>query len=97
MNEIVQTILDQLGGRKMLVMTGAKVETFTENSVRLKLPIGKLTKFEVVYECGSDTYTVNCIKGRGMSCRLAKDPIHDVFADDLIPLFEQETGLYAHM
>lgn len=97
MNKIVQTILEQLGGRMMLVMTGAKVETYTDSSVRLKLPMGKLTKFEVLYDHGSDTYTVNCIKGRGMACRLAKDPIHDVYADDLIPLFERETGLYVHM
>lgn len=90
---VANTIWEQLGGKRMCFMTGAKVEDITENSIRFKLGLGKLTAFEVLYDAGADTYTVNLFVGNGMKRRLARDPIHDVYAEDLVPMFERETGL----
>ena len=91
---VAQTILSQLGGNRFMVMTGSKVDNVTENSIRFKLGRGaKVTKFEVILT-PADTYTVNLIKGTGVHCRLAKDPIHDVYCDNLVDVFERETGFY---
>lgn len=96
MNLIAQTILEQLGGRKMLVMTGAKV-THGDNNLVLRLPIGKLAAFEVVYDAGSDLYTVLTFlsfKGKKL---ISMNTFHGVYAEDLISMFERETGLYTRL
>lgn len=90
MNDIVETILEQLGGRKMLVMTGAKVNSYSDSSLVLKLPIGKVRMFEVVYDSADDLYTVRTYNSKYNPMK----KFDDVFCDDLIPLFERETGLY---
>lgn len=94
---VAQTILDQLGGKRFMVMTGAKVSSFDDTSITLKLTIGKLSAFKVILDLGTDTYNVHCFIGKGLKMRLAKDPMHDVYAEDLVRIFETETGLYTHL
>lgn len=91
---VAETILQQLGGNRFMVMTGSKVDNVTENSIRFKLGRGaKLTAFEVILT-PDDTYNVGCFVGTGINRRHAKDPLHDVYAEDLVAVFERETGFY---
>ena len=93
MNDTAATILEQLGGRKMLVMTGAKVHSYSDTSLVLKLPIGMVRMFEVSYDPGDDLYTVRTYNSK----YTLLNQMDDVFCDDLIPLFETETGLYTSL
>jgi len=59
MNERAKIILEQLGGNHFMVMTGAKLITYDDNSISLSLPrnISKANKFSVTLD-GDDTYTM---------------------------------------
>jgi hypothetical protein len=93
MNEIVKTILEQLGGRKTLLMTGAKVHSYSDYNLVLKLPIGLIKMFEVTYDEGSDLYTVRTYNTKYTLLKQTDD----VYAEDLVPMFERETGLYTRL
>lgn len=91
--QVPETILQQLGGKRFMVMTGSKVDNVTEISILLKLGCGaKVTKFEVILK-PDDTYTVNLIAGTGVRCRVIKK-IDSVYCDSLVEVFERETGFY---
>ena len=105
--EIVQTICAQLGGSKFTAMTGAKL-SFSINSknqpvLHCKLPANMQTKNNInlvliTYNIGLDVYEYTFINSRitDTGKRIIRQ-IDEVFAEDLIPLFEQETGLYCYL
>lgn len=98
--EIAQTILNQLGGNKFITMTGAKVSySLNENdqpvlSCRLPSNFAKngINLFKVVYNYGLDLYFLSFNKDE----KLLKT-FEEVYADDLIEIFESETGLYCYL
>jgi hypothetical protein len=94
--EIAETILSQLGGtRRLAAMVGA--HTFTGSDV------GVTFKFKAKAKNGancvrvtlkpSDTYKVEFLSLRGVNVNFKGD-FEDIYAGDLIKLFESETGLY---
>ena len=93
MNEVQSTMLEQLGGRRMLVMTGAQVFTDGDSKLIFKLPrnLSKVRAVTVRYDGGRDTYEV-CTLAHGLSAKLGP-ALTDVYADNLKPLFERLTGL----
>lgn len=104
--EIAQTIYAQLGGNKFTTMTGAKL-SYTINDkqqpvLKCRLPTNiKITNninlVLITYNIGLDVYEYTFINTRRKPENQIIKQIDEVFAEDLIPLFEQETGLYCYL
>lgn len=97
--QVAETILSQLGGRRFLAMTGARVVT-GENSLAVKLP--KKAKDGInsvrIFLEPSDTYRVefsrfnaNAMTDADLFQVIATES--DVYADQLTVIFESVTGL----
>lgn len=104
-NLVALTILEQLGGRRLMVMTGAHTFTSTTNSLSFRLP-GKpgfvknginLVEIELT---PPDVYTVTFSRIRHIASVPTVHEVSkhtDVYAEDLQPLFMSETGLATHL
>lgn len=99
-NEIAKTIFEQIGGNKVLVMTGAKVFA-GKDSLILKMPHSKYLTIKL--DIGKDLYEVSYVSrrlwggidGNGYEKELGKAT--DVYCDQLIDVCEKMTGLYFHL
>lgn len=95
--EIAREIINQLGGNRFAMMTGAKNFTFSQTEFSFKLPgSGGFTKNGinrvVITLDPSDTYTVKFQKTRGM--KITEVASHsEVYCDTLASIFRNETGL----
>lgn len=96
--ETAMTILSQLGGASRIsAMIGAKHFMSTPTGVRFKWSARAKNKanYISITHNGNDLYDIEFGYCRGMT--YAKRSAHtDVYAEDLIPLFERETELYLH-
>ncbi len=92
-----ETILQQLGGNKFLAMTGAHVQSTTENMLAVKFPKAKdgINALAVYYDEGKDTYRMRFISQKGAPTMEVKDVavVDDVYAEDLRRIFTDHTGL----
>lgn len=104
--EIAQTIYAQLGGSKFTTMVGAKLSyTINEKEqpvLKCRLPtnikiINNINQVLITYNIGLDLYEYTFINTRCNPENQIIKQIDEVFAEDLIPLFEQETGLYCYL
>lgn len=103
---IIQTIYTQLGGSKFTTMTGAKLSYSTNSKdqpvLHCKLPSdikirNNINLVLITYNIGLDLYEYTFINTRKDTENQIIKQINDVYADDLIPLFEEETGLYCYL
>lgn len=100
-SQIVDTIIQQLGGRQFQAMTGGKFVATNDNTLTVVLP--RYTTFTVMYDQGADLYKVGM--GRMVSNSRSKDwgkmkILHSadgVYAEDLQELFTEWTGLYTRI
>jgi hypothetical protein len=89
------TILEQLGGRKFVVMTGAKALTLTPESLRFRLP-GRFAKDGInvvsIVLTHRDDYdlTFGTVTPRGMTIKTTRE---GVYAENLTDVFTSVTGL----
>jgi hypothetical protein len=92
---VANTILEQLGGGKFRVMTGAKNFTGDDNSLTFHLPSNFATKginiVKVILDA-TDTYTVEFSKLRAMKLTAIASR-DDVYCFDLQRVFTEVTGL----
>ncbi|RTL13435.1 MAG: hypothetical protein EKK54_00145 [Neisseriaceae bacterium] len=104
--EIVQTIYTQLGSSRFTTMTGAKLSYNINNKnqpvLQCKLPAdikirNNINLVLITYNIGLDLYEYTFINTRKDTENQIIKQINDVYAEDLIPLFEQETGLYCYL
>ena len=91
------TIIQQLGGRKFIAMTGAKDMMALDSGLRFRLPGGGgFTKNGInmvrIALDPSDTYSVAFLRVRGQTVKTISEHT-DIYADGLQELFTQETGL----
>ena len=95
--QVAQTILSQLGGNKFIAMTGASNLGGTENSLSFK--IGKNSKkvTHVRIELNAnDLYDVKFFNIRGTNIKTVSE-FEDVYSENLVELFESETGLFTKL
>tara|TARA_R100001086_G_C11713501_1_gene224846 strand:+ start:214 stop:660 length:447 start_codon:yes stop_codon:yes gene_type:complete len=93
MMEIADTILDQLGGRRFIKMTGAKTFVSTGEGVYFKFPSAKNGINSVVINLHEDdTYSLHFDKIRGDSVK-EMGSYYDVYAESLRQVFTDATGL----
>ena len=95
--EVAKTILEQLGGRKFLVMTGATNLIGGENHLSMKLPgsarcNGRICSGVRITLTPSDTYTVEAFVVRKLKYTVL-DSRNDVYFDSLPEVFTSLTGL----
>lgn len=95
--DVANTIVEQLGGRKFIAMTGARNFLGDANSVSFRLPGGGgfcrdgINRVTVILE-PSDTYTMTFFRVRDTVATVIATH-HDVYFDMLQELFTHETGL----
>ena len=91
---LAKTILSQLGGNRFIIMTGAKKLVGNESGLAFRIGRNKTRINHVLirYNHGKDLYemTFTYVFKTGFK-ELAK--YDDVYAEDLVRLFEETTGL----
>lgn len=96
-NQVAQIILQQLGGRRFLVMTGAKNllngGDYVQFDVQAGLVKGKANKVRVTLD-QDDTYTVTTMKysRKTLTCSTVSE-LSGVYCDMLQEVFTSVTGL----
>jgi len=94
---VANTILEQLGGRKFVVMTGAKNPVGSENSLSFRLPkAAKSINAVKITLDPSDTYSVEFGRVHGGVYRVIEKH-SDIYCDQLVSLFEQTTKLVTRL
>lgn len=107
--QITSVILEQLGGRVFIAMTGAKDFVYSginENNpnIWLGMTIGsnvkQINRFRVSYKEGPDYYELyfcrQIMTKTGVKMTREKT-IDGVYCDQLRDIFEEETGLYTSL
>lgn len=109
-NQIIATeILNQLGGNKFRVMTGAKDMIATESGLQFKLP-SRFAKQGIncvqIKLNGMDLYDIKFIKITNrkhaeynirVPHAIDVSEFNDIYNDQLQEIFTQETGLDTHL
>jgi hypothetical protein len=95
--QVAKTILEQLGGNKFIVMTGARNFWADGNALCLKLPstphfVKNGINYVRITLTTMDDYTVEFKKVRGMTVKEVSK--HEgIYCDMLQELFQEQTGL----
>lgn len=96
---IAQTILRQMGGRTLTIMTGARNFIDHGNALSFRLPSGfarnGINYVKITLD-PSDTYTVEFSRIRGASVKEVSRH-EDIYNDMLMDCFRRETGLETRM
>ncbi len=95
--EVAQTILQQLGGRRFQVMTGAKNFIGDANALSFRLPgtpgfVKDGINFVRVTLNAMDTYDIEFLRVRGRAIKPVTQ-VSDVYAEQLRSVFRSYTGL----
>jgi hypothetical protein len=94
---VATTILEQLGGRRFLAMTGARQLIGSASSLSFTLPGSPGFVQRGINVCRvtltpMDTYTVEYLRVRGSKVRTVQT-CTDIYAENLQECFSRETGL----
>jgi hypothetical protein len=94
---VPETIMQQLGGQRFVIMTGAKYVLGDKNSVRFQIMRNSKKVTHVIIRLNDrDTYDMEFLKARG--CKVAVlSEVSGVYCDGLQGVFTQETGLDTHL
>lgn len=92
---VANTILQQLGGKRFTMMTGARKFTGSADALSFRLPWPRVNVVKITLT-PQDTYTMEFWYVRGTSIRLVKK-LEDVYCDQLQELFTSVTGLVTHL
>lgn len=92
-DEVAKIILEQLGGYgRLVVMTGANNFIALKNGVSFRIKNRKINFVKILLN-GKDLYDVTF--GKIYASKLTNvKTFNDVYFDELIPIFEKETGMY---
>lgn len=95
--QIAQTILQQLGGqRKLIAFIGAyDIFALEEKGLSFKFKGSRKFNYCKIFLTPMDTYTLIFQKWNWKANSLKNETtFEDVYCEDLIPFFEETTGLY---
>ena len=96
---VATTILQQLGGKRFIVMTGCKDFVGSENSLFFKLPkkLNNITHVRITLDC-DDTYQVEFTRwvAKSLEHRIESRKT-GIYCDMLQEEFTNETGLYTKL
>ena len=99
--QVARTILEQLGGNKFVVMTGARNLVGSENSLSMRIGRNstRINALRITLDA-SDTYTMTFSRVRRTKAGLSNDTIKElsgVYCDQLRTIFTDTTGLYTSL
>jgi hypothetical protein len=99
MATVAETIVEQLGGNKFSVLTGARDFVATETGVQFRLPMGfakdriRYVRIDLEPPAPSDTYMARFYRVRpGLALELV-ELVANLHAEQLLPTFTSVTGL----
>lgn len=95
---VAKTILEQLGGNKFRVMTGAK--NFLDHGDALSMKIGRNSSNSNYLKISlnmMDLYNVHFSKVSKMGEEKSVKEYNDVYNDQLVEIFESHTGMYTKL
>lgn len=99
-NEVANTILAQLGGRRFIAMTGTKNFVGSDTYLQFDLPRGcanKATKCRVTLDA-DDTYTVEFFKWNARKLEMPTvGETSGVYCDMLQSVFTDATGMFTSL
>lgn len=98
-SQVGKIILDQMGGpRRLMMMLGVKQFITMPNGVQFKFPNKQRSKGNMVKVTlrGDDTYDMEFLNVSGMNAKTVQKH-KGVYAEDLVNLFEKQTGWYLRM
>jgi hypothetical protein len=91
--ETANTILEQLGGKRFLIMTGSKNLRGSDNSLVMDLTRNKISaQYLTITLEADDTYTMLFQSMRKMEIK-TKAEVKGIYADTLQWMFTYQTGL----
>lgn len=93
--QIGRTIFHQIGGTRLIAMTGAKDFVCTPNGLRFRIPNRKINMVEITLT-PADDYTIQYCLFRGTVVRLVAQE-NGIYCDQLLESFERNTGLRTHL
>jgi len=95
---VAHTILNQLGGRRFLAMTGARNLTGTDNSLSFRMPKSGSDKSNAwrITLTPMDVYKVETLSVRGGNVRVCST-FEDIYCDQLVEIFERVSGFYTRL
>jgi len=106
---VATTILEQLGGNKFIVMTGAKNLLADKNSLSMRLPrnMSKANNLKITLN-GMDLYDMEFtnFNAGGFNIKTGKtrpmrndiiEKVEDIYCDQLQDIFTSVTGMYTHL
>ncbi len=99
-NQVAKIILQQIGGRRFVAMTGSHDFINLGNGVRMNLSRNKTSanRLEIIYDEGADLYNLRFYRQsiNHKTFEVTKDikKIDGVYCDMLEDIFSDVTGLY---
>jgi len=94
---VANTILQQLGGRQFIAMTGAKNLTGSADTLTMKIGRNAKTISHVKIKLTAmDDYTVEFIRVRKFDAKTVAK-VEGVYAENLRQVFTANTGLYTSL
>ncbi len=97
MNEIAETIVQQLGGLALLrLMLGTRRVTFNDHGIRFDIRgCAKINYVQIDYDAGMDLYQMKFFRVSTSKASLNLVSEYDgVYADQLCDIIESKTGLF---
>jgi len=94
-----EIILQQLGGNRFIVMTGASQFAQDRTSLRFALPARAAKnriRYCIITLAGDDTYDMEFGTAMGVRYRLVAER-RGIYCDQLADVFTAETGLYTRL
>ncbi len=95
---VAKTILEQLGGNKFRMMTGAKNLGGTENSLSMR--IGRNSSNSNYLKITLNMMDLYDVKFSKLTRKFEEKSVteyNDVFCDSLVEVFERHTGMYTKL
>jgi len=99
MNQVAQTILDQLGGRRFIALTGAKYLMYTVQGLQFKLPsrfANRGINFVNIILTPADLYDVEFGKIVKLNYKVIES-VSGLHFDQLQDVFTRVTGFDTHL
>jgi hypothetical protein len=97
--QVANTILEQLGGNRFAMMTGAKNFAGGHDYLSFGIPSNNMARVSHVivrYNEGQDLYEMKFMSIRGIKCKDVAS-FEGLFFDQLQSIFTQVTGLYTKL
>ena len=98
---IAQTILQQIGGKRFIAMTGSRDFIDMGNGLRMSLARNKTSanRLDIIYDAGADLYNMRFYRKtfskKTFECRTKDIAVHEgIYFDMLEEMFTMVTGLY---